>query len=505
MCCGSSPVLTQLSSYTGSVLNYMAIGVALFGGFFGDPDASTVATIISQQNLVFVRSIVRLAFLLIFRVVVLEENLSDSRNFLSPAAYVANQQYVYDWIELTTVRPDVINLWFQIFQALVAPISFPFSPNCCINQRTADVAMQLNEITVALPVDQSCKLIEDLNLTVCLNRPLLISGPSGVGKTALLRVLANLWPAIGRTQTGDKRRSCFYRSPQINILFVPQRPFFPSAFACPYELFTVLNDDFDRELVEQTLTSGTDAAFRGLHLTYLLLTVAQLPYDPNSKYGLLELNSQEMPQRDLSEYLVDADDVVAGEGDRFFCGYRISAYLKALGLLVEFRLLNPATKNYISERLKTLIFDDRYNSNSKRCLRKSCSAVQDVFRMGCRTVVKKYDFAGGEWRNVYSPGEMQRVILAAVCFRQPHIAFLDESTSQLNEPAEHQAYESLKARNITPVSVGHRMSLRVHHVEELRVTPRSVPADLSDLPPHRVIASGQNWCHITYAADTKKL
>lgn len=43
-------------------------------------------------------------------IVVLGENLSENQDFLSPAAYVAKQQYVYDWIELTTVRPNSAGL-----------------------------------------------------------------------------------------------------------------------------------------------------------------------------------------------------------------------------------------------------------------------------------------------------------------------------------------------------------------------------------------------------------
>ncbi|VEL09008.1 unnamed protein product, partial [Protopolystoma xenopodis] len=42
-----------------------------------------------------------------------------------------------------------------------------------------------------------------------------------------------------------------------------------------------------------------------------------------------------------------------------------------------------------------------------------------------------------------SPGERQRLLLAAVCLRRPTLVFLDEATSQLSEEDEAQAYSSL--------------------------------------------------------------
>ncbi|VDP71424.1 unnamed protein product [Echinostoma caproni] len=66
---------------------------------------------------------------------------------------------------------------------------------------------------------------------------------------------------------------------------------------------------------------------------------------------------------------------------------------------------------------------------------------------------------------------MQRLVLAAVCYRRPQVVFLDESTSQLSETDEAQAYQSLAHRGITSVSVGHRPSVRAYHKRELQVTP----------------------------------
>lgn len=40
--------MTQLSAYVGAVLNYLTIGVVLFGGLFGDLTPSDVSVLISQ-------------------------------------------------------------------------------------------------------------------------------------------------------------------------------------------------------------------------------------------------------------------------------------------------------------------------------------------------------------------------------------------------------------------------------------------------------------------------
>jgi len=68
-----------------------------------------------------------------------------------------------------------------------------------------------------------------------------------------------------------------------------------------------------------------------------------------------------------------------------------------------------------------------------------------------------------DWTNVLSLGEQQRVAFARLFLKKPAIAFLDESTSALDEENERFLYEKLRASGIAFVSVGHRSTLKEYH------------------------------------------
>ena len=68
-----------------------------------------------------------------------------------------------------------------------------------------------------------------------------------------------------------------------------------------------------------------------------------------------------------------------------------------------------------------------------------------------------------DWTNVLSLGEQQRVAFARLFLKKPVIAFLDESTSALDEENERFLYEKLRTSGIAYVSVGHRSTLKAHH------------------------------------------
>ncbi|NEP17643.1 MAG: ABC transporter ATP-binding protein/permease, partial [Leptolyngbya sp. SIO4C1] len=76
--------------------------------------------------------------------------------------------------------------------------------------------LAIMQLTLTTP-DTTKVLVRDLSLTVSPQENLLITGPSGVGKSSLLRAMAGLW------QTG----SGTIIQPQ-SIAFLPQRPYLPA-------------------------------------------------------------------------------------------------------------------------------------------------------------------------------------------------------------------------------------------------------------------------------------
>jgi putative ATP-binding cassette transporter len=85
---------------------------------------------------------------------------------------------------------------------------------------TADVQdgdeLEVRDLTVRRPDERV--LVDDLDLDVAAGTSLLVTGPSGGGKTTLLRSLAQLWPYAN----GSVRRP-----PEDGTLFLPQQPYLP--------------------------------------------------------------------------------------------------------------------------------------------------------------------------------------------------------------------------------------------------------------------------------------
>ena len=76
-----------------------------------------------------------------------------------------------------------------------------------------------------------------------------------------------------------------------------------------------------------------------------------------------------------------------------------------------------------------------------------------------------------DWAKVLSPGEQQRVAFARLLLTRPKAAFLDESTSALDEGLELTLYRLLRTElpDTILVSVSHRHTVRQHHKQVLEL------------------------------------
>ena len=76
-----------------------------------------------------------------------------------------------------------------------------------------------------------------------------------------------------------------------------------------------------------------------------------------------------------------------------------------------------------------------------------------------------------DWAKVLSPGEQQRIAFARILLTKPKAAFLDESTSALDEGLEMMLYQLVRTElpDTILVSVSHRKTVEQHHNKELHL------------------------------------
>ena len=82
---------------------------------------------------------------------------------------------------------------------------------------SADDSLELNDVDVRTPAGDA--LVRGLDLKLGAGDSLLITGPSGIGKTVLLQSLAGLWPFASGTVRFPAGRT--------EAMFVPQLPYIP--------------------------------------------------------------------------------------------------------------------------------------------------------------------------------------------------------------------------------------------------------------------------------------
>ena len=312
--------------------------------------------------------------------------------------------------------------------------------------------LTLRDLTVRVPGAVGASkppLVSNLNLTVGANRSVLIMGPSGAGKTSLLRAVAGLWEqgdgevrwrgeseggaeggAIEGAESGAASSSsgaasnassgALEAAPNAATLasgayFVPQRPYLVLGTLRQQLLYptwvrpaeAVPGDDEEEE---------EDGGDGGGAYRCGIVGCAPKPSDEELKAALRRVNLGYLIDREANESFAEGGGGGGGDEEEGGGGA-----------------------------------DSGAASSSRRSTNVGLDAV-------------------GDWSSILSLGEQQRLAFARVLLARPRVAMLDEATSALDAANEAEMYEALRELpDCAFVSVGHRPSLVGFHDEVLRL------------------------------------
>ena len=303
--------------------------------------------------------------------------------------------------------------------------------------RESPERLRLAGLTVRTPGAYGAQrppLVTDLDLTLTSRSSVLIMGPSGAGKTSLLRAVAGLWEqgagevrwAAAAPRDPSSTDPAAGDAPNVaensGLYFLPQRPY----------------------LVLGTLRQQL------LYPTWI------------------------QPQR--AEYSTfkpfwAKDEDEGGDGPRmmeFQCGVAGCAPKPDDAALID--ALERVNLGYLLRRGTST------NAHPKEGETRLGSDVDEWSELAAGLD------AVGDWSSILSLGEQQRLAFARVLLARPPVALLDEATSALDAANEARMYSLLRdLDDVAYVSVGHRGSLLGFHEQVLRLEGdsswRAVSAD----------------------------
>jgi len=124
----------------------------------------------------------------------------------------------------------------------------------------------------------------------------------------------------------------------------------------------------------------------------------------------------------------------------------------------------PLAQNTIKAQL---MFPRTFGTNTDAEILKVLKMVNLTHMIGAQGV-----YTTNDWRKQLSGGEKQRLAMGRLLLAKPKMAFLDESSSALDDENEKLLYSTLQNQDSSYVSVGHRKELLKYHSHILSLAPR---------------------------------
>jgi vitamin B12/bleomycin/antimicrobial peptide transport system ATP-binding/permease protein len=129
------------------------------------------------------------------------------------------------------------------FRARMDEIAADRAAAQAINIERRGVGVAVEALDLDLPDGRPLR--KDISLSASPGKPLLITGPSGVGKSTVLRAIAGLWPfGRGRIRMADGR-----------ALFLPQRPYLPLGTLAHALVYPRAADELPRDRLVEALSA----------------------------------------------------------------------------------------------------------------------------------------------------------------------------------------------------------------------------------------------------------
>ncbi|EFN57216.1 hypothetical protein CHLNCDRAFT_143667 [Chlorella variabilis] len=297
-------------------------------------------------------------------------------------------------------------------------------------------SVEVSDLTLTTPHGEQT-LCKGLSLRLEAGQSLLIVGPSGVGKTSIMRAVAGLWTAGSGTIAAP-----------ADTFFLPQRPYMPLGTLREQLTFP---DSYAEVAASARPASGSSggggsaedgAAAAGGGIGHKRSGDGG---GGDSDSGEDEGEGEGAPRAAGGARRAASLRGVAGSGYRRLSGGRRKP-LPEGGAMLDSGLASPACSPALDAELQGLL--------EAVCLPSLLARVGGLD-------------AELDWAHMLSLGEQQRVSVARLLHHRPAVAFLDEATSALDMATERALYTRLQQHCACFISIAHRRQLAAFHTHVL--------------------------------------